>query len=296
MAQAPIPVGPWTRGIVNTSTAYALAADALVDARDCDIDKDGFVAARATYNLLSDDNAYDYLYESNGISYAVAGGNVGILGDSAFTVLHAVEGPVGWTELNGLPIFCDYWGVYEIDGLTVTQLTLRDTTDCEERYGLVTMPGGLDVKYWQGRLLVLRGRSLLWSEALDYGSHSPPRNFIRFETPPTWMAPLPGGVFVGLRDSVVFLSGTDPAQFNRRTVAGPASPRSGVVTDTRFIGGDGGAPPTPIALWFSDVGFVIGSSDGNVVYPQRGNLRGLSRVPRRISVVGERAFAFVTEG
>ena len=109
------------------------------------------------------------------------------------------------------------------------------------------------------------------------------------------MAPLPSGVFVGLRDSVVFLSGTNPAEFSRRNVATASCPYSGVVTDTRFMGGESGAPPTPIALWFSDVGFVIGGGDGNVTFPQRDRIKGLPLVPRRISIVAERAFAFVTE-
>jgi hypothetical protein len=290
----PIPVGPWVRGIVNTSAPHALTPDALLDARDCDINKDGHIAARPVYDLLSDDSPYSYLFELHGIYYAVANGSVGILGDNAFTAIHAVTGPVGWTAVNGLPVFCDYWGVYEIDGLTATQLVLRDIDKCEDRYGLVDMPGGMDVKYWQGRLLVLRGKSLLWSEAMDYGSHSAPRNFIRFRTTPTWMAPLPTGIFVGLQDSVVFLSGTDPGEFTQRTVAAASSEFSGIVADTRYMGMEGSVP-APVAVWFSDVGFVVGSGDGSVSYPQRGNIKGLPLVPRRISIVGERAIAFAIE-
>lgn len=288
-----IPIGPWPAGIINTLDAYALPKEGLLDAVDHDIDREGYLSSRFDYTLL-DANAYDYLYALNGVTYAVSGGYVGVVTPTAFNTIRATLGAVGWTDLNGDPVYCDYSGVYRIEGTTATQLTCRDFVPDEERYGLTDMPGGHKIAYWYGRLLVLRGRSLIWSEALDYGSCSLPRDFLRFTSNPTWMAPVAGGIFVGLRDSVVFVAGTDPADFKIRTVAGPSSPGSGLVVPSTFFHEDFSGQGD-LALWFGENGFVVGRADGSVVYPQIENIRGLVVVPRNLALIDERLYAFTTE-
>jgi hypothetical protein len=291
---SPLPFGPWPRGIVNSVDEHAVPMDGLVDAIDCNIDNDGFARTRKSYALVSDNAAYKYLFESGGQSYAVSQGFVGILGPDSFTTIHPVSEPVGWTELNDQPVFCDHSGVYAIDGPNATQLTLRGTLEDEDRYTLIDMPGGAKVSYWQGRLLVLRGRSLIWSEALDYGSHSPARNFVRFASPTFWMAPLPTGIFVGLRDNVVFLAGQDPAEFKLEIVAGPSCRGGAVVTDTRYFDPEQQAAGD-VAIWFSDVGFVVGRDDGSVDYPQAENLKGIPVAPRNLAIIEDRIYAFPSE-
>jgi len=287
-------LGPWVKGIVNTVADNAIPIDALADARDCDIGDEGFAVARGTYSLVSDAAAFRFLFESGGKSYAVSEGYVGILGESAFTTIHPAVGDVGWAELGGLPVFCDNTGVYQINGDTASQLVVRPTIEEEGRYDLVTMPGGHTVAYWRGRLLVLRGRSMLWSEPLDYGCHSPARNFVRFSSSPTWMAPLDGGVFVGLRDTVVFLAGTNPAEFQQRTVAGPNCPKASLVIDSRYLPEEM-AGRGDVAIWMGDIGFVVGLPDGGVVYPQAENLIGVPIVPRNLAIIDDRVYAFATE-
>ena len=289
-ARDPKAFGPWVRGIVNTVADHAIPNDALADARDCDIGEEGFAVSRGTYALLSDADAFQSLFESGGLSYAVSQGYVGVLRETAFDTIRPVVGDVGWTELGGLPVFCDSTGVYQIEGLSASQLVVRPTLEEEGRYDLATLPGGHAVAYWQGRLLVLRGKSLLWSEPLDYGCHSPARNFVRFPTSPTWMAPLPGGIFVGLRDSVVFLSGTDPAEFQQRTVADVSCPKAALVIDDPREPSSGG----PVALWMGESGFVVGRPDGSVLYPQSDNLTGLPIVPRNLAFIEGRIYAFAT--
>lgn len=290
---APTEIGPWPAGIVNTVDDHAIPKTGLLDALDHNIDRDGHATARNTYDLL-DANAYSDIFELDGNTYAVSQGAVGLVTPSAFEAIRAVDGPVGWTSLQGKPVYCAHDGVYLVEGLSATQFVLRDYVDDERRYGLTTMPGGHKVAYWQGRLLVLRGRSLLWSEALDYGSHSPARNFVRFRTKPTWMAPLADGIFVGLRDEVVYLAGTDPADFKMRNVAGLSSPGSGVVVpNTHFNEDDSGQ--RDLALWFGEVGFVVGRADGSVIYPQAETIRDLPVVPRNLAIIDERVYAFTTE-
>jgi len=288
------PIGPWPLGMMNTVDEHSLPAEALQDALDCNIDREGFLTSRHSYALLSDAAGFSDMYELNGIAYAVSQDAVGVLGESSFDVIRAINGPVGWTKLKSQPVFCDYDGVYTIEGLTSQQLVQRDIVDEEERYGVTDMPGGHWIEHWSGRLFVLRGRSLLWSEALDYGTHSPSRNFIRFPTNPTWMAPVEDGIFVGLKHTVVFLRGTDPAKFEIEDVSGQNSPGAAVVVPNRYLSeeaqGQGDA-----AVWFGETGFVVGHANGSVVYPQAETIRGMSVVPRKLVVIDERIYAFTTE-
>jgi hypothetical protein len=287
-------IGPWPIGIVNTVDEHAIPEEGLKDALDCNIDREGFLTSRPTYALLSDASGFSALYELNGVAYAVTLDQVGVLSETAFDVIQPVNGPVGWTQLKGQPVFCDYDGVYAINNLTATQFTRRDIVDDEQRYGVTDMPGGFWVEQWSGRLFVLRGRSLLWSEALDYGTHSPSRNFIRFPTAPTWMAPVENGIFVGLKNNVIFLAGTDPAKFEVEGVSGANSPGCAAVIPNRYLfkeaQGEGVA-----AVWFGETGFVVGHADGSVVYPQAEQIRGMTIVPRKLVVIDERVYAFTIE-
>jgi hypothetical protein len=106
------------------------------------------------------------------------------------------------------------------------------------------------------------------------------------------MAPLVGGVFVGLRTSVIFLAGTDPAAFKLETVANESCPQSGIVIDDPLSNPDGGGGP--VAVWMNSVGFVVGRPDGSVVYPQVDNLMGLPIVPRNLAFIDGRIYAFAT--
>jgi hypothetical protein len=266
----------------------------LKDALDYNIDREGYIHARLDYELLSDVTGFSDLYEVGNVTYAVSAGAVGIVGESGFTALRAVTGAVGWSQLNGRAVFCDYSGVYLIEGATTQQLILRATLDDEERYGLTDMPGGHWLAFADGRLFVLRGRSLLWSEALDYGSHSPARNFIRFKTNPTWMAPVDGGIFVGLAETVVFLRGNNPAEYKLEEVSGLSCPGAALVVPSRYMAPElqGGHD---VAVWFGETGFVVGRADGSVVYPQAEQIRELPIVPRKLVVIEERVYAFPIE-
>jgi hypothetical protein len=289
-----VPIGPWPLGIVNAVSDHAIGLDALADARDCDIDREGHVLSRTNYTLLDDSEGYAYPYEHKGTTYAVTGGMVGTLNATGFTGIKTVEGRVGWTEVEGSAVFTDHTGVYRIEGLYANKLVSRTQTEEEERYGLADMVGGHAVSYWNGRLLVLRGLSLIWSEAIDYGVYSPVRNTIRFPSHPTWMAALPAGIFVGMADSVMYLGGSNPLEFTKRQVAGPSSPFGALVADAQYIASDVGGGGL-VAIWFGDSGFVVGRGDGSVVYPQAGNLRGIPIVPRNIVLIDERLYAFPTE-
>lgn len=128
------------------------------------------------------------------------------------------------------------------------------------------MRGGSLVQHWQGRLLVARGRTLLFSEPMQPGLYSPRHGFIQFAGQITMLAALPGALYVGQPDGVHVLLGNRPSELPKKR-AGVAPPVPGAshkiqanLLDARLkIDGD------EVAVWLSENGYVLGTSAGNII-------------------------------
>jgi hypothetical protein len=294
MPMPPVPdlvLGPWVAGLVNSVDEWSIPKDGLLTADNVDIDRSGRVESRHKWDLLDSAN-YTSIYELNGITYAVRNSFVGIVGASTFTALASVAGPIAWTSLSGKPVYTDFETVRIIEGEIVSALPSGYYQGEEEdQYQLQLLPGGSEIHYWQGRLLIVRGNSLIWSEPLRYGVYSEARNKYPLGERITWIAPIESGIFVGLRKKVVFLRGTNPEEFNRRTVSGPSAPGVAAVYDTRHRGEGAGE----VALWLSDVGIAIGQPSGTVVYPQAKRLNNIPLLPGKMFIEGDRVFVLTTQ-
>ena len=286
--------GPWTAGLVNAVDIYALPPDALSVAEDVDIDRDGVATTRNLW-ALEDAAHYVSAFKHDGITYAVRGDSprvLGVVGESSFDAIENVVSPVAWTILNYEPVYTDGEVIRIIrSGAAVPLDDGYFRGDEGDEYQLVPMPGGSDIHYWQGRLLVARGNSLLWSEAMRYSLHSATRNFVRFSGRITWVAPLPTGVYVGAGDNVYFLSGSDPAKFTKLTVGGKSAPGVSAVYNVRHTKADG----EYIALWFTSDGIAVGQQSGAVEYPQAGRLKELPLYPGKMVVENDRVTIFTTK-
>lgn len=278
----PFELGPWPMGIVNSLTPRALPQSALVDAVNVDLDQDGNATSRPTYTLIDDTSAYSSGFEHGGKTYAVAKntGTLGILGDQGFTALASVPGDVEWAVHQGDPIFTHMNGTFAIEpNGTVSGGTV----------------GGQAVAVSHGRVFVARGRRLLWTNAMTRFSMDSSRNFWIFGSPIIWMAALPGGIYVAEEHQVWFLKGTDVRTWRQEMVAGPSAPKSGAVVDSQYMQGPL-AGQGMVAVWWTETGFAVGTSSGNVLYPQADRLRGLSLEPCRIVAKGSRLFVFELRG
>lgn len=282
-------LGPWTKGLINTIPAEQVPADALVSADNVDIDRAGSVARRNSWEQL-DDTAASSLFEHGGNTYGVVGGTVGLLDAQGFTPITAVVGHVSWAELNGDAVFCDYNTIRRVvDGSAEYLYDPASIADDEAaELMLAELPGGQALAYWQGRLVVARGTSLLFSEPLRYGVYDRLRSFIRFEEQISWTAALPEGIFVGLRSSVRFLAGANYADLTQSRVAGPSWQRSGVVTSTEAFDREVVGGAKYVAVWMSDRGFAIGLPSGAVVYPQADRLKEIPLGRGPVVVLGDR--------
>jgi len=283
--------GPWSLGLVNNTDEYSVPYEGLLTADDVDIDREGIATTRAKWGQ-EDGAHYSSVFEHNGITYAVRDSEVGVVGDAQFTSIAAVAGPISWTVLDGAAVYSDYTSIYTIRDAVAYPLDTGFFVDEEEmEYQLAPMPGGSEIHAWRGRLIVVRGNSLIWSEALRYGAYSAARNFIRFGERIFWAVPMSTGIYVGLRNEVVFLAGTDPNQFTIKPVGGESAPGVAALLDTRHSGKGG----EELALWFTDVGIAIGRPSGEVSYPQAERLKGLSLLPGKMVVEGDRVYIFTTK-
>jgi hypothetical protein len=131
------------------------------------------------------------------------------------------------------------------------------------------LPGGQIVRYWRGRVLVARGRNLLFSEPMRYGIWTPTENFVQFPHTIRVMEPVEGGVFVGTQDGVVFLSGETPEAWTQRRTGGkPPVDGTGIRISASQLGGERDYGGAYVAMWLAQNGFVIGTTDGSLVEPQ----------------------------
>ena len=159
---------------------------------------------------------------------------------------------------------------------------------------LSTIPPGRYVRYWRGRLLSARGRSLYVSEPMRYGLYSPRHGFIQEAAPITMIRPVEGGIYVGTRFGVAFYSGSTPGEWTRTQLA-PYPPVPG--SDALIPGGqlDAGlelGATTDLALWLSPSGYVLGTADGQLIAPQERRI-SLSATHGSTVVIDRRAVTLV---
>lgn len=286
--------GPWNAGLVNAVDEHDIPPDGLSVAEDLDIDRRGVVTSRSKWEL-QDSEHYVSIFKHLDIRYAVRGTStrqVGIVGESNFAPIAVVAGPVSWTVLNGEPMYTDG------DVIRIIRNGVAEEIDEgyyqhgeDDEYQFASLPGGSSINYWQGRLLLSRGNSLIWSDALRYGVYSTTRNFVRFPEKIHWVVPLISGVYVGTRSLVYFLSGSDPAKFTQRVVGGTSAPGVSAVYNPRHVE----VEQEYVALWFTSDGIAIGAQSGDVSYPQAERLKGLPLYPGKMVVENDRVTIFTTK-
>ena len=279
-------LGPWTLGLVNAVSEASIPSNGCSVANNVNIDATGVVTRRKSWRLLDETHARD-IFEYAGDVYAVLDNVLGLIKPEEFTAIATVSGPVSYTVVNDKLYYADSNRVASLrgGGLYVSiKLTLSP------------MPGGKFLNYWQGRLVVARGNSLVFSEPLSYGVTDKMRGSVSLGERIHWLAPLHSGIFVGTKRGVKFLAGSAPSEFNVKLVANKSFPGAAAVVDAKYIDEKFSHSSDVVAVWMSDVGFAIGLPDGSVVYPQATSLAGIPTRPGRLVVENDRIFCFYDQG
>jgi hypothetical protein len=155
------------------------------------------------------------------------------------------------------------------------------------------MIGGSYARYWRGRLLVARGRTLFFSEPFRYGMYNASEGFVTFEARIDFIEPVEGGVFVALKGlGVRFLFGETPSKWEQKVAdIIPAQAGTSLLVPTAQMKLEMQSPPDWVAIWLTNKGFALGLPSGMVIYPQADLLSGLTLGTGSLYFEGDRLIA-----
>ncbi|THJ36159.1 hypothetical protein E8K88_02525 [Lampropedia aestuarii] len=152
---------------------------------------------------------------------------------------------------------------------------------------LDAMPSGRFMHHWRGRLLTCTARTLHFSKPMAVHLHDCRHDFVQLPQRITFVAPVEGGIWVGQVDHIVFLSGTQPDDLVVRRLAGqPPIQGSATLVPAEQLGELAGG--NAAALWLSANGYVVGTSEGEIVELHRTVLTGIAATAGATVLVGER--------
>ena len=128
-------------------------------------------------------------------------------------------------------------------------------------------PIGTIVFAFNGRIYIVQGKALFYSDPFSLNAFDLARGFIPFEGQVTMARPVAGGVFVGTSEGAWFLAGTDAVKFQLVKISGsPVIAGTDAKVDFNTIGldqllqgrtGEG-------VIWTSTAGIYLGTADGMV--------------------------------
>lgn len=138
---------------------------------------------------------------------------------------------------------------------------------------LAPMPAGEQLTVWRGRVLVARGRTLYFSEPMNYGLWSPRHGFVQFASAITLVAGVQGGIYVGTRRGVVFLRGAKPGDWSQEAkTTEPPIPGGRAVINGDLLPASYQQTGRQLVAWLGPSGFVLGTDDGQLLEPQADRL------------------------
>jgi len=253
----PIQSGPWPIGINNKQQAHAMPTDdngnhvALRNAVNADVDRIGYASRRSGYALeLGLTGAHSGWSGPINGAFVVEAFKLYKLSASLTKTLlvEGITGRMSYCEVGDTVFMSDgarNWkysaGVLSTWGVSGT---IEDGT-------ITSLPPGRIVSYHNGRMYIVAGQFVFYSEPFAFDWYRPATNFIAFPADVTVFEPCASGIWT-VSDKTRFYAGGGPEDFVPRIVADYGATFG---TSSRINGKD-------IALWFSDNGPVMGSGDG----------------------------------
>lgn len=154
-----------------------------------------------------------------------------------------------------------------------------------ETAALSPLPPGEIIRALGGRIYTAKGRTLRFSQSFRFGLTALHHDYIEMDDDITIVEPVASGIYIGAGGAVWFLSG-DPSKGDLRKVSSAAA----IKRSSLLVSGEHFNPKTvptdaPLALWLSAAGYVVGTSDGNVINLQADRIRIGQRTSGRTAFV-----------
>lgn len=122
-------------------------------------------------------------------------------------------------------------------------------------------PGKI-VRYFNGRVYIARNDTVIFTEPLRYGLTRPSQGVYMFASPVILLEPVADGVFVGTKEGVVFVGGTDPYDVAQRSVLSHAPVPNAT---TRVPGEFMGSGESTVPVWWGEDGSMVAGLNGGEV-------------------------------
>lgn len=122
-------------------------------------------------------------------------------------------------------------------------------------------PGRI-VRYFNGRVYIAHNDTVLFTEALRYGLTRPAQGIYMFPSNVVLLEPVADGVFVGTKEGVVFINGTDPYDVVQQNVLSHEPVPNAV---TRVPGEFMEAGDSTVPVWWSADGAMVAGLPGGKI-------------------------------
>lgn len=130
---------------------------------------------------------------------------------------------------------------------------------------LTPFRGGRFVRWHNGRLYVVNGDTLSYSDAFRPHLTRTDTNFVQFSGNISFVEPVAGGIFVGDERGVWFLEGGDPTKFSQRRVSTcRAVPGTSLVVPNEHFDQKVVNTTLPVAVWLCTSGYAVGTAEGAI--------------------------------
>ena len=151
----------------------------------------------------------------------------------------------------------------------------KDLTRAAQFKHLSPMRSGKFLKLWRGRLVTADKNMLYFSQALNFHLCDERYDFIALPQRVTFVEPVESGIWVGQRNTVIFLSGADVKELNLvQTGAKPPVPGTAMRVNSDLLREFSAGLES--ILWLAENGYCIGTPSGNLVEAHANTLKGIT--------------------
>ena len=182
---------------------------------------------------------------------------------------NAEEVTIYCSDLNGKDLF--WYSTEELGSLEWTITTTPSSIDPLDGFNEYPPPYGNIVRHYKGRMLVVDGSVLYWSEPLAYHRFKIQTSAQMFPRNITFLEPQTDGFYVADTETVWWVQGDDPESWALREVyKGKVFQQTPVRVPANAF--DGLNYSGEALVWACDSGFVTGSPGGQIGFLDKENI------------------------
>jgi hypothetical protein len=232
----------------------------LVSADDCDIDSMYKISQRDGYVSRASGNIHSLWSDGKEMCLFVEGTELKRLNvDFSSTTIKSGLSPglaMSYAEVNDNVVVTNQQIIGYIEAGIYSDFEAPDD------HGKVSPMAGHIVAYFNGRIVVAKGSTVFYSDAMALNSFDLRRNYHQFPGVITMMAPVEDGMYVSDGEKTYFVDGRDFATASLRTLVDyPAIPGTAAKIDSGLAGREGFSGPA--YMWASEQGICIGANNGS---------------------------------